>query len=141
MIRFGRDATLPFPLYRPDISLGHLQIRSPYAHNIYFEQISQVSPCSSAKMVSFNYDYAASIRLTAQGIELPAYIIGALTAGGGTFGYLKTGSLPSIIAGLTVGSLVCNVFQGLVCGADRSSILLEAIAFKTDRHMELNLLS
>jgi len=64
-------------------------------------------------MVSFDCDHTASIRLTAQGIELPAYIIGALTAGGGTFGYLKTGSLPSIIAGLTVGSLVCNVFEGI----------------------------
>jgi len=39
------------------------------------------------------------------GIELPAYIIGALTAGGGTFGYIKTGSVPSIAAGVTVGTL------------------------------------
>ncbi|CAG8983538.1 hypothetical protein HYALB_00004339 [Hymenoscyphus albidus] len=39
------------------------------------------------------------------GIETPAYIIGALTAGGGTFGYLKSGSIPSIAAGLTVGTL------------------------------------
>lgn len=39
------------------------------------------------------------------GIETPAYIIGALTAGGGTFGYVKTGSVPSIVAGLTVGTL------------------------------------
>jgi len=39
------------------------------------------------------------------GIETPAYIIGALTAGGGTFGYVKTGSIPSIAAGLTVGTL------------------------------------
>jgi len=38
-------------------------------------------------------------------ISLPAYIIGALTAGGGTFGYIKTGSIPSIVAGLTVGTL------------------------------------
>jgi len=39
------------------------------------------------------------------GIETPAYIIGALTAGGGTFGFIKTGSVPSIVAGLTVGTL------------------------------------
>jgi len=39
------------------------------------------------------------------GIEVPAFIIGALTAGGGTFGYIKTGSIPSIVAGLTVGTL------------------------------------
>jgi len=39
------------------------------------------------------------------GIETPAYIIGALTAGGGTFGFIKTGSIPSIAAGVTVGVL------------------------------------
>ncbi|TVY45267.1 TMEM14 protein-like protein [Lachnellula subtilissima] len=39
------------------------------------------------------------------GIEIPAYVIGALTAGGGSFGYIKTGSLPSVIAGITVGTL------------------------------------
>ncbi|KAM3065973.1 hypothetical protein ACMFMG_009805 [Clarireedia jacksonii] len=39
------------------------------------------------------------------GIELPAYILGALTAGGGTMGYVRTGSVPSIVAGVTVGSL------------------------------------
>jgi hypothetical protein len=43
-----------------------------------------------------------------KGIETPAYIIGALTAGGGTFGYIKTGSIPSVTAGLTVGTLVCT---------------------------------
>lgn len=41
-----------------------------------------------------------------QGIETPAYILGALTAGGGTFGYIKTGSIPSVVAGVTVGTLV-----------------------------------
>jgi len=39
------------------------------------------------------------------GIETPAYLIGALTAGGGTFGYIKTGSIPSVVAGVTVGTL------------------------------------
>jgi len=38
--------------------------------------------------------------------EIPAYILGALTAGGGTMGYIRTGSVPSIAAGLTVGILV-----------------------------------
>jgi len=45
-------------------------------------------------------------QLTDQGIETPAFILGALTAGGGTFGYIKTGSVPSIAAGVTVGVLV-----------------------------------
>ncbi|KAL2064795.1 hypothetical protein VTL71DRAFT_3935 [Oculimacula yallundae] len=39
------------------------------------------------------------------GIETPALIIGALTASGGTYGYLKTGSIPSVAAGITVGAL------------------------------------
>ncbi|KAH7416994.1 putative UPF0136 membrane protein [Cadophora sp. DSE1049] len=39
------------------------------------------------------------------GIETPAFILGALTAGGGTFGYIKTGSIPSVAAGVTVGAL------------------------------------
>lgn len=39
------------------------------------------------------------------GVETPAYILGALTAGGGTMGYVRTGSVPSIVAGVTVGTL------------------------------------
>ncbi|KAK3341660.1 transmembrane proteins 14C-domain-containing protein [Lasiosphaeria hispida] len=39
------------------------------------------------------------------GLELPAYILGALTASGGIAGYLRTGSKPSIIAGVAVGVL------------------------------------
>ncbi|KAJ5032751.1 uncharacterized protein L3040_009344 [Drepanopeziza brunnea f. sp. 'multigermtubi'] len=39
------------------------------------------------------------------GIETPAFILGALTAGGGIFGYIKTGSIPSVTAGVTVGGL------------------------------------
>ncbi|KAK2626743.1 hypothetical protein QTJ16_003918 [Diplocarpon rosae] len=39
------------------------------------------------------------------GIETPAFILGALTAGGGTFGYFKTGSIPSVAAGVSVGAL------------------------------------
>ncbi|KZF26149.1 hypothetical protein L228DRAFT_242570 [Xylona heveae TC161] len=39
------------------------------------------------------------------GNELPAYILAALTAGGGITGYVRTGSVPSIIAGVAVGTL------------------------------------
>ncbi|KAI2467221.1 transmembrane proteins 14C-domain-containing protein [Annulohypoxylon bovei var. microspora] len=38
-------------------------------------------------------------------LETIAFILGALTAGGGTMGYVKTGSVPSIAAGWTVGIL------------------------------------
>lgn len=37
-----------------------------------------------------------------------ALILGALTAGGGITGYVRTGSVPSIAAGCTVGLLVCT---------------------------------
>jgi uncharacterized membrane protein (UPF0136 family) len=33
--------------------------------------------------------------------------LGALTSVGGITGYVRTGSVPSIAAGLTVGALVC----------------------------------
>jgi hypothetical protein len=38
--------------------------------------------------------------------ENVAYILGALTSVGGVTGYVRTGSVPSIAAGLTVGALV-----------------------------------
>ncbi|KAL2756828.1 hypothetical protein ACRALDRAFT_1062514 [Sodiomyces alcalophilus JCM 7366] len=38
-------------------------------------------------------------------LQTPSYILGALTATGGIIGFLKTRSLPSIIAGCTVGLL------------------------------------
>jgi hypothetical protein len=43
-----------------------------------------------------------------KGIELQAYVIGALCASGGTYGYIKTGSIPSVTAGVTVGVLVSS---------------------------------
>ncbi|KAK3693881.1 transmembrane proteins 14C-domain-containing protein [Podospora appendiculata] len=39
------------------------------------------------------------------GLELPSYILGALTATGGIIGFAKTGSVPSIVAGVGVGIL------------------------------------
>ncbi|KAK4449243.1 transmembrane proteins 14C-domain-containing protein [Podospora aff. communis PSN243] len=39
------------------------------------------------------------------GLELPAFILGALTASGGIIGFARTGSKPSIIAGVSVGTL------------------------------------
>ncbi|GAB7354112.1 hypothetical protein MBLNU459_g4677t1 [Dothideomycetes sp. NU459] len=42
--------------------------------------------------------------LTARNSNI-AYILAALTAGGGTMGYVRTGSVPSVAAGCTVGAL------------------------------------
>jgi len=39
------------------------------------------------------------------GNELPAFVLGALTAGGGITGYVRAGSIPSLAAGCTVGLL------------------------------------
>ncbi|KAI0136458.1 upf0136 domain-containing protein [Xylariales sp. AK1849] len=40
-----------------------------------------------------------------QSLDTIAYVLGGLTAGGGTIGFLKTGSVPSVAAGCTVGLL------------------------------------
>ncbi|KXX74970.1 Transmembrane protein 14 [Madurella mycetomatis] len=39
------------------------------------------------------------------GLELPSYILSALTAAGGAIGYARTKSKPSLIAGTAVGLL------------------------------------
>lgn len=44
-----------------------------------------------------------------QSLDNVALFLGALTAGGGITGYVRTRSVPSIVAGVTVGSLVCHV--------------------------------
>lgn len=41
-----------------------------------------------------------------QAVETPAFVLAALTAGGGITGYARTGSVPSIVAGVLVGALV-----------------------------------
>lgn len=41
-----------------------------------------------------------------QGNDTPAFILALLTAGGGITGYVRTGSVPSVAAGCTVGALV-----------------------------------
>ncbi|EIM91569.1 uncharacterized protein STEHIDRAFT_128410 [Stereum hirsutum FP-91666 SS1] len=38
-------------------------------------------------------------------VETPAFVLAALTAGGGITGYARTGSVPSIVAGVLVGTL------------------------------------
>ncbi|KAF2836496.1 UPF0136 domain protein [Patellaria atrata CBS 101060] len=38
-------------------------------------------------------------------LENIGFLLGALTAGGGITGYLRTGSVPSVAAGVTVGTL------------------------------------
>src|SRR4051794_37041598 len=89
-----------------------------------------------------------------QGIETSAFIIGVLTAGGGTFGYIKTGSIPSVTAGVTVGVLVCTFIPIMIPGIllvdeefyfDSTAPILtfistysEAIAFSIVKITELN---
>ncbi|KAK3900035.1 transmembrane proteins 14C-domain-containing protein [Staphylotrichum tortipilum] len=43
--------------------------------------------------------------LPLQGLELPSYVLAALTAAGGAIGYARTKSRPSVIAGTAVGLL------------------------------------
>jgi uncharacterized membrane protein (UPF0136 family) len=89
----------------------HLNIRKDELsrYTIRVLQVSRIQKKPIANMVSILSVSAFSrskSQLTDQGIETPAFILGALTAGGGTFGYIKTGSVPSIAAGITVGVLV-----------------------------------
>ncbi|KAI9758790.1 MAG: hypothetical protein M4579_002804 [Chaenotheca gracillima] len=39
------------------------------------------------------------------GVDTPAFALALLTAGGGITGFVRTGSLPSVIAGVGVGAL------------------------------------
>ncbi|KAK4136405.1 TMEM14-domain-containing protein [Trichocladium antarcticum] len=39
------------------------------------------------------------------GLEIPSYVLAALTATGGAIGYARTKSIPSIVAGTAVGLL------------------------------------
>lgn len=75
--------------------------------NIYLEICTNIS---NPNMVGSNKVVRIAVivwlLLYKKGIETAAYILGAITAGGGTFGFVKTGSVPSIAAGLTVGTLV-----------------------------------
>ncbi|RYP01336.1 hypothetical protein DL764_006230 [Monosporascus ibericus] len=48
---------------------------------------------------------AGQLLTSSQSLQNIAYALGALTASGGTIGFVKTGSVPSIAAGLTVGLL------------------------------------
>jgi uncharacterized membrane protein (UPF0136 family) len=43
--------------------------------------------------------------IPSQSLSQVGYILATLTAGGGTIGYLRTGSIPSVAAGCTVGAL------------------------------------
>ena len=83
--------------------------------------------------------YKVQLANELQGLELPAYIIGALCASGGTFGYIKTGSIPSVTAGVTVGVLVrSNTPSTHPCLLTGPSTFWEDIASKTARLTEWN---
>ncbi|KAM0347072.1 hypothetical protein ACHAPU_005011 [Fusarium lateritium] len=47
----------------------------------------------------------APVTVNYHDLELPTYILGAITAGGGIMGYARSGSIPSIVAGCAVGLL------------------------------------
>ncbi|CEI39174.1 hypothetical protein FVEN_g10534 [Fusarium venenatum] len=47
----------------------------------------------------------APVTVNYHDLEVPAYIMGAVVAGGGIMGYAKSRSVPSIVAGCTVGLL------------------------------------
>lgn len=86
-----------------------------------------------------------------QADETPAYILGALTSVGGVTGYVRTGSVPSIVAGLTVGALVraisfppldyLSIDLELVDPDNTPSTASVASAFQRNKHTASSLLS
>ena len=68
-----------------------------------------------------------------------AFILALLTAGGGITGYVRTGSIPSVTAGCTVGALVCCHSLFCISTLMQRSTRLEDIGFKIVSRMELNL--
>lgn len=68
---------------------------------------TSITADSQSKMVGARYLFAeCSANVALKASETPAFILGALTGVGGIIGYARTGSVPSIAAGLTVGILV-----------------------------------
>ncbi|KAJ9625048.1 LETM1 domain-containing protein ylh47 [Taxawa tesnikishii (nom. ined.)] len=51
------------------------------------------------------YQSQVKSKATTPSLSTIAYVLASLTAGGGTMGYARTGSVPSIAAGCTVGAL------------------------------------
>lgn len=49
--------------------------------------------------------------MASQSLDTSSYVLAALTASGGIAGYARTGSVPSIVAGCTVG-LLCKSSMG-----------------------------
>jgi uncharacterized membrane protein (UPF0136 family) len=47
-----------------------------------------------------------SLTVRPQSLDQIAFALGAITAGGGITGFVRTGSIPSIVAGVTIGALV-----------------------------------
>ncbi|KAI1172455.1 transmembrane proteins 14C-domain-containing protein [Nemania sp. FL0916] len=96
-----------------------MQAQQPKGHDSYNPNLEEVTN-QKTRTSSFHKERVASDR-ELQPLPRPldplglspslsvqqniAYILGALTAGGGTMGYVRTGSVPSIAAGVTVGLL------------------------------------
>jgi uncharacterized membrane protein (UPF0136 family) len=60
-----------------------------------------------------------------QALDNTSFVLAALTAGGGIMGYVKTRSLPSIIAGCSVGAL-CTIPETSDCSHfPRTNMLTE----------------
>lgn len=76
--------------------------------------IIRVSPTRRKPWYVLAMQHSRSVVLTSsskasnQSLDYTSFFLAALTAGGGIMGYAKTRSLPSIIAGCSVGALCTN---------------------------------
>jgi uncharacterized membrane protein (UPF0136 family) len=81
-------------------SIPHSQVRapSPKQHNTTQQPQDQTRILPRAQPISI-------LTLPTQSLVQIGYLLAALTAGGGITGYVRTGSMPSVAAGCTVGAL------------------------------------
>jgi hypothetical protein len=94
MTTTSRSATAPYLPTTPRVHYTSIAEQSTW-----YDPPSKNSPASLTRIIQ--------APVTTSGAnEIPAYVLGALTSIGGTIGFARTGSVPSIAAGLTVGALV-----------------------------------
>jgi hypothetical protein len=70
-----------------------------------------LSQCTLELLLLYYLSTVTYTNCRSKSLDNVALALGALTAGGGITGYVRTGSVPSVAAGVTVGILVCQELQ------------------------------
>ena len=88
-----------FPYPSPSSTNHQELISSNTNNNKWYVMFFFLLPCPQL-------EYNKLIQLFQAPLSTIALVLGSLTAGGGITGFVRTGSIPSVVAGVTVGSLV-----------------------------------